>query len=364
MSLFSNNAAQPSPESSPSISSFQIRNFVCDALKQIQNDGRPQGNLGNYDNAITLLSNYINRGESSFSGPGKLSTVNEITSGLDMMKQTGGLLDIPKWDYSAPAVRLAVARDAGLIDLYKDPNRTTPVPTFVASPTSSLDQLNKTYHGALTDQGALKLAMAISADYLAIKELTSKSFDDYQSEKKETILGDLRETMKEALEEGRITSFKELQEKAIEVSDEFDQKRELYSSVIGAGDAIDAARGDLNKLLNSQQSDDLGTSLSDWSAAQLLRAVADPLEYGTTHRPALCQALIEKTAQVYVALNDLSRENGFSSEDLSLMDARFRVIDTVSMSAGSEGDEISIPAKLLKDATDSYRTFSGKDFPN
>jgi hypothetical protein len=215
MSLFSNNAAQPSPESSPSINSFQVRTFVSDAIKEISNGKRPQGNLGSYDNAITLLSNYLNRGESSFSGPGKLSTINEITSGLDMMKQTGGLVDLPKWDYSAPAVRVAVARDAGLIDLYKDPNRTTPVPTFAASPTFSLDQLNRTYHGALTDQGALKLAMAVTSDYLSVKELSSKSFDDYQSEKKETILGELRDMMKTALEEGRISSFKELQEKAI-----------------------------------------------------------------------------------------------------------------------------------------------------
>jgi len=364
MSLFSNNAAQPSPEPTPTYNSFQIRNFVSEALQEIQNEGRPQGNLGNYNNAISLLSNYLNKGESAFSGPGKLSTMTEITSALDMMKQTGGLLDIPKWDYAAPGVRLAIARDAGLIDVYKDPNRTTPVPTFPASSTTSLDQLNKTYHGALTDQGALKLAMAVSADYLTVKELASKSFDDYQKEKKETILGDLRETMKEALENGRLATFKELQEKAIQTSEEFEQKHELYNSVIKAGDVVDSARGDLNRMLQSQYNDGAGTNPKEWSAAQLLNAVADPTEYNATSRPALCQALIEKTAEVYVALNDLSRKSGLSSDELSLLDARFRVVDIVSMSSGNDGDEISIPAKLLQDATDSYRTLTGKEFPN
>lgn len=364
MSLFSNNAAQPSPEPSPSFDSFQIRNFVSDAIKEVQSEGRPHGNLGNYNNAISLLTNYLNKGESAFSGTGKLSTMTEITSGLDMIKQTGGLLDIPKWDYSSPGVRLAIARDAGLIDLYKDPNRTTPVPTFPASSTTSLDQLNKTYHGALTDQGALKLAMALSADYLSVKELASKSFDDYQNEKKEAILGDLREVMQDALESGKLTNFKELQEKAIQISDEFDQKRELFNSVIKGGDSVDAARSDLNRMLRAEQGDGATTNLKNWSASQLLNAAADPLEHNTTNRPALCQALIEKTAEVYVALNDLSRKNGFSSEELTLTEARFRVVDIVAMSAGNDGDEISIPAKLLKDATDSYRTLTGKEFQN
>lgn len=364
MSLFSNNAAQPFPESSPYFNSFQVREFVRDAIKEVQNDGRPHGNLGNYNNAVSLLSNYLNKGESSFSGPGKLSTMTEITSALDMIKQTGGLVDIPKWDYAAPGVRLAVAREAGLIDIYKDPNRKTPVPTFPSSSTPSLQQLDNTYRGALTDQGALKLAMAISADYLSVKELSSKSFDDYQKEKKEAILGELREVMKEALENGKITAFKELQEKALQISDEFEQRHELYNSVIEAGDSVNAARGEFDRMLQSQQNNATGTNLKDWSAARLLNAAADPLEYNSTSRPALCQALIEKTAEVYVALNDLSRKNGLSSDELSLMDARFRVVDIVSMSAGSDGDEISIPAKLLKDATDSYRTLTGKEFPN
>jgi hypothetical protein len=290
--------------------------------------------------------------------------MTEIISGLDMIKQTGGLLDIPKWDHSAPGMRLAISRDAGLIDIYKDPNRTTPVPTFPASSTLSLDQLNKTYHGALTDQGALKLAMAVSANYLAVQELASKSFNDYQNEKKEAILGDLREVMKEALEGGRFTTFKELQERALATSDEFDQKRELFNDVIGAGDAVDAARGNFNKMLHAQQDNDPEANLKDWSATQLLQAASNPMEFKVTNQPALTQALIEKTAQVYVALNDLSRENGFSNEELSLMDARFRVVDTVAMGAGSDGDEISVCARLLKDSIDSYRTFSGKDFPN
>jgi hypothetical protein len=364
MSIFSNNAAQPSPDPSPSTNSFQIRNFVRDAVKEVQNEERPHGNLGNYNNAVSLLSNYLNKGDSAISGPGKLSTMTEITSALDMNKQTGGLLDIPKWDYAAPGVRLAVAREAGLIDIYKDPNRRTPVPTFPASSTISLDQLNNTYHGALTDQGALKLAMAVTADYLSVKELTSKSFDDHQNEKKEAILGELRDFMKEALENGQIATFRELQEKAIQISDEFDQKHELFNSVIEAGDAVNTARGEFNRMLQSQQDDGMEKNLREWSAAQLLNAATDPLEHNATDRPALCQALIEKTAEVHVALNDLSRKSGLSSDELSLMDARFRIVDIVSMSTGNDGDEISIPATLLKDATDSYRTLTGKAFPN
>ncbi len=144
-----------------------------------------------------------------------------------------------------------------------------------------------------------------------------------------------------------------------------DQQQALYNSTIGEGDAIDTARADLNKLLHSQQSDSQGTNLRNWSAAELLQAAVDPAVYDDEIlRPTLSQALMKKTAQVYVALNDLSRKNGLTSEDLSIIDAHIQVVDTVLKRAGSDGDTISIPAKLLKDATDSYRTFSGKEFAN
>lgn len=368
MSLFAPRNPEPSPDhQSDGQLSFNTVELVRDCVQTVAHEGRPTGNLGNIDNALTMLTHYLARKESG--GVGLCSSIQETLESLDMMKQVDLLSGFQGWDRSGHASWLAVARENRLIDLYLKTRPHEPVAVFSDRGKAgllSLQELDKNYRARLTDEGALVLARAIMRDYAPVSELGRRSFDEFLKEQAEAEGKDFDAKMQSAISRASTGEVFSLQEEAREALDRRSQAGEAMLKSLDLGnvsDQLNQARFGIEEQIRAANLELAGEiDLDNCSAQQLLAIAKSPGLVMAFGEERLTDAMIEKVVDLRKKLCVLESSFGLACDPNA--NAQALVLEDLRLLNDKQAageNQVTAIAELLRCRLQNYQRFSGEE---